>query len=529
MRSPHTASARPTRAGHGILAGRMRGWGLGLLSCVSVLLASACACSDGPAPTPVEAPPRTPLALERYHVQWDADARTEALSEGRAVIERLECTRCHVVDEIAAAGRSEHCVSCHVFLDGLPRDDRRYRTIASRYGEDTIERYQRNIEHYLAVPDLTGIARRLRPEFIRDYVAAPFDVRPTMHETMVRIAASEDDVRAITRYFAAVAEVRDPFGETSASPEPELARDESRIARGRQLFQERGCNACHYVGNIRLGRTEEQIRGAGIPARLAPNLRFVRERMHADVVVDWIVDPQRIAPGTLMPNLRVRREDAELIRDFLWFADPELEPMPPKDEFVLPPAVQRPVSWEEVKERVLGRVCVHCHMNDHERDLGPGNAGGWGWPSERVHFRTYEALVSGMPGIEDRQWSYLETWENASMPLLLEVMLRRRDEERRDHVLPFHDHERPAYTDHEPGMPMGLPSIPDDEIALVRAWIEQGCPGPTEITGMPGITDGFLVPDGPIAVNHGCGVRVPMDPRPEWASQPPPEWAREER
>ena len=51
--------------------------------------------------------------------------------------------------------------------DGLPRDDRRYQTIASRYGEETIQRYQHNIEHYVAVPDLTGIARRLRPEFTR--------------------------------------------------------------------------------------------------------------------------------------------------------------------------------------------------------------------------------------------------------------------------------------------------------------------------------------------------------------------------
>lgn len=493
------------------------------------LVLSACSDDPVPAPPPVAEPPR-PLALERYRVRWEPAARERALAEGRAVIERLECTRCHVVDEVAAAGRSEHCVSCHVFLDGLPHDDRRWRTLTSRYGEDVMLRYQRNIEHYLAVPDLTGIARRLRPEFIRDYVAAPFDVRPTMEETMVRIRASDEELRAITRYFAAVAEVADPYAESPSAPAaPELARDEQRVARGRQLFQERGCNACHYVGNLRLGRTEAQIRGAGIPARLAPNLRFVRDRMHPDVVVDWIVDPQRIAPGTQMPNLHVRREDAELIRDFLWFADPELEPTPPKASFELPPPVDRPVSWEEVKERVLGRVCVHCHMNDHERDRGPGNQGGWGWPGERVHFRTYEALVSGMPGIEDRQWSYVETWEGANMPLLLEVMLRRRDEERRDHVLPFHDHERPEYADHEPGMPMGLPSIPDDEIALVRAWIEQGCPGPTRVTGMPGITDGLLVPDGPIAVNHGCQVRAPADPRPEWASQPPPEWAREER
>jgi hypothetical protein len=82
---------------------------------------------------------------------WDAAERTHAIDEGRAVIERLECTRCHVVDALAPAGRSAHCVSCHVFLDGLAPDDHAYQTIATRYGEATLQRYQRNIEHFRAV------------------------------------------------------------------------------------------------------------------------------------------------------------------------------------------------------------------------------------------------------------------------------------------------------------------------------------------------------------------------------------------
>ena len=113
------------------------------------------------------------------------------------------------------------------------------------------------------------------------------------------------------------------------------------------------------------------------------------------------------------------------------------------------------------------------------------------------------------------------------MPLLLEAMLWRRIEERRDRVEAFADYVLPP--DHGTerlGMPMGLPSIPDAELALLRAWIEQGCPGPTEVTGMPGMDDGFLVPDGPIAVNHGCQQRDPSARRPSWATQPPPAWAR---
>jgi hypothetical protein len=97
------------------------------------------------------------------------------------------------------------------------------------------------------------------------------------------------------------------------------------------------------------------------------------------------------------------------------------------------------------------------------------------------------------------------------------AMLRRRVEGARDQVPPFEDHERPDYPEHWlPGMPLGLPSMTDEEIGLVEKWIEDGCPGPTKVTGMAGVYDGFLVPDGPITDNKGCQVRAPSKTRPAW-------------
>ncbi len=186
----------------------------------------------------------------------------------------------------------------------------------------------------------------------------------------------------------------------------------------------------------------------------------------------------------------------------------------------LPPSVDREVSWAEVKQRVLGVVCVHCHMNDHEKDAGPGNRGGLGFAGVELSFRTYERAVWGAAGTDGVRYSVFETLPGESLPRILQGLLLRRAENRRDLLAPFADRERPDFADGLFGMPLGLPALDDEEIGIVRAWIDQGCPGPTQVTGRAGFTDGLLVPDGPIAVNRGCGLRAPADPPPKWSSAP---------
>ncbi len=431
-----------------------------------------------------------------------------------------------MIDEVEPAGRSDHCVSCHVWLDGLEPGQRHYEMLSSRYGEDIVQRYQRNIFHYREVPDLSGVARRLDPRWIDTFLQEPWDLRPALEETMPRLSLSAADRRAIVRYFAAMAEVADPY---ASEPEDEGAPPSAaQIAEGRTLFLQRGCVTCHSFGNVDTGKSAEDLSRGAAAATMAPNLRFAGERMHRDLLVAWIEDPAKLLEGTAMPDMGLTHEEAERVADFLIHGDPELDETPPLTRPSAPPPVDRPVAWAEVKEKVLGRICVHCHMNDHERDLGPGHEGGFGWPGSQLAMRTYETLVHGAVDRETgERYSVLEPRAEGQLPPLIEVMLDRRVEELRDRVEPFADYERPPHPDTKPGMPMGLPSIPDDEIAIVRGWIAAGCPGPTEVTGMPGITDGFLVPDGPIAKNEGCELRAPSEDRPEWSTRPPPEWARE--
>ncbi len=504
-----------------------------LLVVFSSAIALALSCGDddetGAVVTPAEpAPgPSTEEVLARHHHAWDAGARTSAIEEGRAVLVEQQCNRCHTIDDVEPGARPKHCTSCHQWLKGLTPDHRTFQKLSKRYGRDIIERYQRNIDHFQEVPDLTKIGHRLHPDWIDEFIADPYDLRPAMHENMIRTNLSDEDRQKIVRYFAAVAEVADPYADEGARVHEAPTRNDDFVREGQALFSQRGCTNCHTLGNIDTGKPEAVLRAQGNAGRLAPNLRFTRDRMSEDVLVAWIMRPRDFHPETLMPQTGITYPDAQRLAQFILFADPELEPQPPIAQMAVPAVLDREVGWAEVKDRVLGRICVHCHMNDHERDRGPGNEGGFGWPGNQLAMRTYEMLIRGAydPETQER-YSVLTPREEGGLSPIIEVMLLRRLEERRDRVHPFHDYERPEHSEHELGMPMGLPSIPDEEVALVRTWIAQGCKGPTEVTGMGGIDDGFLVPDGPLADNDGCELRQPSEERPSWTMQEPPPWMR---
>jgi len=449
---------------------------------------------------------------------WD---KTAAIAAGQAVLEKHQCTRCHVIDKLAAGARPLHCTGCHLFLKGLKPTDDQYKSLVKKYGEAILVRYQKNIVHLQQIPALTKIAKRVRPDWIASFLAEPYDVRPLLTESMIRHKLSPEEIQSVVRYFAAVADLDDPFGKNAVPPELPKKPSDERIAAGKKLWIDKGCNACHTYGNVKTNVTLEMLETAKPASLLAPNLRFARVRTRPDVIVDWLLDPQKILPGTAMPQVQMTKDEAETIRDFVLFGDAELKPAPPLPTLDLPKPLTRKVTYEEMKEKVLVKVCVHCHMNDYEKDKGPGNRGGLGYEGVQFAMRTYETLVAGAIDKKTKErYSVLVPRPGESVAPILLAMLRRRVEGARDQVAPFSDYDRPHYPDSSstsPGMPMGLPTMSDEEIGLLARWIEEGCPGPNKVTGVKGTNDGYLVPDGPIEKNAGCELRTPSTTRPAWA------------
>lgn len=461
-----------------------------------------------PAPASASAAP----ALEPLTRKWDDKARTDAVAAGVAAMKKHQCTRCHVIDALEPASRPLHCVSCHQFLKGLEPGKKQYEDLTKKWGKDIIDRYQKNITHLMKVPDLTGLGRRVKASWIEAYVQAPHDLRPLLEESMIRNVVDAADAKAIARYFAAMADAPD-----ASSPETPDKPDEARLAQGKALFTQRGCATCHTFGNVPTGIDEKALR-ANTAALLAPNLRYTRERMRPDAIVPWILDPKKLLPSTTMPPMGLTPVEAQAVAAWLLYGDPALAAQPKVEQPAAPKPLDRPVAYEEVKERVLGKVCVHCHMNDYEKDPGPGNLGGLGFAGIKLRMRTYETLVSGAADAKGERYSVLVPRKGEKVAPIVTALLRRRVEAARDQIAPFADHALPAY-EGAPGMPLGLPAMTDEEIALLVTWIDQGCKGPTKITGVAGVNDGYLVPDGPIEKNAGCELRAPSKTRPAWAKE----------
>jgi cytochrome c2 len=179
---------------------------------------------------------------------------TGDIEAGRALIARRNCRGCHVIEGAGADIRS---------------------TIS---------------DPGLWPPLLNTQGAKTQPLWLHSFIQEPGDqtLRPWLSVRMPTFHFDQEEATVIGKYFSAIDNVPFPFIDTSI----ETSDEELRI--GRQLFEDIQCGLCHQVGNQ-------------IPARdaadLAPDLGLTYERLRPQWVLDWILDPNSIAPGTTMPAI----------------------------------------------------------------------------------------------------------------------------------------------------------------------------------------------------------------------------------
>jgi hypothetical protein len=198
--------------------------------------------------------------------------------------------------------------------------------------------------------------------------------------------------------------------------------------------------------------------------RLAPDLRFARDRMTPASLVAWLTDPKAVKSDTPMPKPALSPTEVRDLAAYL--ADAELAPVPARPKLERLPVLTRKVTFKEVDEKVFHRSCWHCHSEPDYAigDGGPGNSGGLGFKPRGLNLSDYAGIAAGYTDDAGERQSIFAR-DTASVPLVVRALLARHDEE-----------EQGVETGPVRGMPLGYDPLSAEDIQLVESWVAQGRP-----------------------------------------------------
>jgi mono/diheme cytochrome c family protein len=139
-----------------------------------------------------------------------------------------------------------------------------------------------------APPYLFPEGNKVQEPWLHDFLKAPTPIRPWLTIHMPTFSLIDSEITTVSKYFLALhAKELDLRDYHAYTPDPKY------VAVGKKLFEDLQCLSCHYTGKIPEGKT---------PADLAPNLSMAKNRLKPEWIVNWIINPDTIQPGTRMPQ-----------------------------------------------------------------------------------------------------------------------------------------------------------------------------------------------------------------------------------
>ncbi len=139
-------------------------------------------------------------------------------------------------------------------------------------------------------PDLRGEGARVQPTWLATYLADPGSVRLRSWLTvrMPTFDFSTPEIGDFVAGFSALAGEDPALAPTSQAAPRELAV-------GRQVFDLLQCARCHPEGEV----SRPARAGAAV---LAPPFGLTSRRLRYGWIANWLENPQRLLPGTRMPD-----------------------------------------------------------------------------------------------------------------------------------------------------------------------------------------------------------------------------------
>jgi len=193
------------------------------------------------------------------------------IEEGQKIVRQMNCLGCHIIE--GEGGSIQSSVK-----DWLVKYDNRSEAEAEA------------VVTSFSPPNLIGEGKKVRAEWLFDFIHNPTTIRPWLKSKMPTFKFSASELNILLKYFTALDDQEFPFEEIIDTK----LSDEEYVA-GEKLFSDDyfACAKCHIVGN--------QFPG-GSPDSWAPNFALAKKRLRPDWIIQWIKDPQSLLPGTKMPN-----------------------------------------------------------------------------------------------------------------------------------------------------------------------------------------------------------------------------------
>jgi mono/diheme cytochrome c family protein len=252
-----------------------------------VLLAGLHGCSQQPAS----------LSQQPPFVAGLGRAGLDPLGRGLVMLEELGCVACHAPAEAASAAAPQG-------------------------------------------PDLATVGARLRPGYLRRFLAEPGRCEPgTTMPDLLRDLDEESRLAAAN----ALADYLRSFSSPALEPVPQLV-DAAAGQRGRELFHAIGCALCH-APHSDLGDAS-----VGDATPMAP----VAEKYTEPALREFLLAPLVARPAGRMPDLGLTASEAHDVAHYLYLRTPFVDL---REAFLPPEAAQVALGRTLFAER----GCVHCH------------------------------------------------------------------------------------------------------------------------------------------------------------------------
>ncbi|MEE9190591.1 MAG: cytochrome c, partial [Candidatus Neomarinimicrobiota bacterium] len=198
-------------------------------------------------------------------------ARNVFVEEGQWIIREYNCQGCHLIEGDGEAIKPtirEYLVN--------------YENMSESEADVVTTSYN--------PPNLVGEGKKVQPQWLYHFISNPEIIRPWLKTRMPKFALDNYQLNTLVKYFSYLDHQDFPFDYTF-TPD----KNSAIVKAGELLFSDDyfACGICHLVGDKLPGGSVESW---------APNFALSRDRLKPDWIIDWIVNPQDLLPGTKMPT-----------------------------------------------------------------------------------------------------------------------------------------------------------------------------------------------------------------------------------